>query len=86
LIYDSYKKNKIHKDKTRIEEFIDSLEYPLYFLDYETIHPAIPLFDNTSPYQQIPFQFSLHIQKHRGGKLKHQQFLHTDSSETPKFG
>lgn len=37
----------------------------------------IPLFDNSSPYQQIPFQFSLHIQQKRGGELTHIEFLHT---------
>jgi len=78
---DSYKKNRIYRDQVKIQEFMDSLNYPLYFLDYETIFPAIPLFDNTSPYQQIPFQFSLHIQKSRGGKLKHHEFLHTGADD-----
>ena len=77
----SFKHNKIHKNKEAIREFLDTLVYPLYYLDYETIFPAVPLFDNTHPYQQVPFQFSLHIQKKKGGKLKHIEFLHTDNTD-----
>lgn len=78
---DSFKRNRIYKDKKRIKEFLSSLTYPLYYLDYETINHAIPLFDNTSPYQLIPFQFSLHIQKKKGGKLKHVEFLYTEQGD-----
>ena len=47
----------------------------------ETIFPAVPLFDKTHPYQQIPFQFSLHIQKKKGGTLKHIEFLHEEPGD-----
>ncbi|MCK5207465.1 MAG: DUF2779 domain-containing protein [Cyclobacteriaceae bacterium] len=43
--------------------------------------PAVPMFDNSRPYQQIPFQFSLHIQKKKGGKLEHIKFLHTGNDD-----
>jgi len=49
----------IHKDD--IKKFLDSLEYPLYYLDFETVITAIPMFDDTTPHHQVPFQFSLHI-------------------------
>lgn len=68
-------------DKPKIKEFLDSLEYPLYYLDYETIMPAIPLFGNSSPYNQIPFQLSLHIQNKKGGDLKHTGFLHKEKTD-----
>ena len=77
----SYKTNEIYRNQTAIMEFLDQLIYPLYFLDYEAIWPAVPLFDKTSPYQQIPFQFSLHIQPQRGGELKHIEFLHTEKGD-----
>ena len=77
----SFKHNQIHKDNEAIREFLDTLVYPLYYLDYETIFPAVPLFSNTRPYQQVPFQFSLHIQKKKDGKLKHIEFLHTDATD-----
>lgn len=62
-------------DKEAIKEFLAGLEYPLYFLDFETFGTAIPLFDGTRPYQNIPFQFSLHMQKTPGGALKHHAYL-----------
>ena len=77
----SFKHNQIHMDKEAIRGFLNTLVYPLYFLDYETIFPAVPLFENTRPYQQVPFQFSLHIQEKKGGDLKHVEFLNTDVSD-----
>lgn len=64
-----------HIDKEAIQEFIDSLQYPLYFLDFETFNPAIPIYDGTRPYQKIPFQFSLHVVRHPGGEQEHHSFL-----------
>jgi hypothetical protein len=73
----AYKNRSVHVDRHGIGNFLNTLKYPLYYLDYETIFPAIPLFDNSSPYQQIPFQFSLHTQQKRGGELTHAEFLHS---------
>ena len=50
-----------HVDRQAIRGFLSSLEYPLYYLDFETIGPAVPLFDRIRPYQNIPFQFSVHV-------------------------
>ena len=58
-----------------IRAFLSHLYYPLYFLDFETFAPAIPLYDNTRPYEQIPFQYSLHYIEREGGELKHSEFL-----------
>jgi len=58
----AYKSNQIHCDTAEIEAFLAQLKYPLYYLDYETISAAVPLFDNSSPYETIPFQFSLQQQ------------------------
>ncbi|RJQ53244.1 MAG: DUF2779 domain-containing protein [Actinobacteria bacterium] len=44
-----------------ILEILGGLRYPLYFLDFETLHPALPVYAGTHPYLQIPFQFSLHV-------------------------
>lgn len=74
---DAYKHDRVHVDRPAIRKFLDGLVYPLYYLDYETINPAIPLFDRSRPYQQIPFQFSLHVQKRRNGGLAHFEYLHT---------
>lgn len=61
----------------RIESFLQTFEYPLYFLDYETLSSIVPPFDGLKPYQQLPFQYSLHIIEKPGGELKHTEFLHT---------
>jgi len=66
---------KPYVDKKHIKSFIDSLKFPLYFLDFETYNTAIPLYDGLSPYQQIPFQFSLHISDSLDSEPKHHSFL-----------
>ncbi|RLB98879.1 MAG: DUF2779 domain-containing protein, partial [Deltaproteobacteria bacterium] len=78
---DAHRKQSVYVDRIRVKDFLDTLTYPIFYLDYETIFPAIPLFDHTSPYQQIPFQFSLHIQKKRDGGVQHKAFLHTESKD-----
>lgn len=68
--------NKAEKiDKKAIKTFIDRLFYPLCFLDFETFCTPIPLFDGTRPYQQVPFQYSLHIQDSEKAGLKHFEYL-----------
>lgn len=47
---------------------------PIAFLDFETVQFAVPVWKGTRPYQQIPFQFSLH-RLSRTGKLEHRSFL-----------
>lgn len=72
-----------HIDKDGIKEFLDKLKYPLYFLDFETMQPVIPEYVGTRPYQQIPFQYSLHIIEYEGGPLIHKEFL-AESGEDPR--
>ena len=57
-----------------IIDVLDSLEYPLYFIDYETCQYAIPEYEGTKAYQQIPFQYSLHIIT-KEGLMEHKEFL-----------
>jgi len=85
---DAYVLDKILMEKELIRSEFDSLIFPLYFLDYETCPAAIPRFDGYSPYQQIPFQFSLHklaapIRQAQGvpAELEHFEFLHTSSDD-----
>jgi hypothetical protein len=69
----------MHLEKENLKTFLRLLEKPLYFLDFETINPAIPLYDGTSPYGKIPFQFSCHIQK--GANLAQEEYLHDGFSD-----
>lgn len=62
-------------DKEQVREFMKTLYYPLYFLDFETYQSPIPEYDGVNPYMQIPFQYSLHIIQEENDKLKHMEFL-----------
>jgi len=74
--------DKCHKEK--IQTFLNSLSYPLYFLDFETFQSVIPLYNDSSPYQQIPFQYSLHILDKKDGTLTHKDFLAENSQTDPR--
>ncbi|MCL1955563.1 MAG: DUF2779 domain-containing protein [Brevinematales bacterium] len=62
-------------NKEAIRLFLDTLSYPLYFLDFETFKETIPPFDGLRPYMQVPFQYSLHIQETQGVVPEHREFL-----------
>lgn len=66
---------KAHLDKSGIGDFLSRLDYPLYFLDFETIAPAIPIYDLTHPYEDVPFQFSLHVVDKEGAEPDHHAYL-----------
>jgi hypothetical protein len=72
---ESYLTNKDFIDKKAIKGFLKSITFPLYFMDFETFMPAVPMFDNAKPYQQITFQYSLHYHKSEDSELKHFEFL-----------
>jgi hypothetical protein len=74
---------KRHVEALHIKKFLKELQYPLYFLDFETVYPAIPLFDGTRPYQHVPFQLSLHVMDAKGAVPRHIEFL-ADSSADPR--
>ena len=54
--------------------------WPRAWLDFETVAPAVPRWVGTRPYQQVPFQFSLHLER-RGGRMTHHEFLSCDGSD-----
>lgn len=65
-----------HVEPEEIRTFLDQLRYPIYLLDFETISPAIPVYDLSRPYQQIPFQYSLHVIRTPGDDGIHTGYLH----------
>ena len=67
-------------DREAIKQFLDGLQYPLYFLDYETLMSLIPYFDGLRPYQQVPFQYSLHLLQTPDASLEHKEYLHQENS------
>lgn len=70
-------------DKDAIKEFLGTLRYPLYHLDFETFQQAVPEFVGLSPYEQIPFQFSIHKDDGKGN-LEHFEFL-AEAGADPRY-
>lgn len=71
---ENWKSRAVSIDRESIRAFLETLSYPLYHLDFETFQQAVPQWKGIKPYQQIPFQFSLHIE-HADGRLEHREFL-----------
>ena len=66
-----------------LKQVLAGLRYPLYFMDFETLAVALPRYGGMSPYDQIPFQWSVHIQPKPGAELEHFEFL-ADHSNDPR--
>ena len=69
-----------HQEATKVQEKelqreLDSLKYPLYFLDYETFNFAVPPLSGFRSFQQFVFQYSLHVQREPQADLEHYEFL-----------
>jgi len=59
----------------------ESLKYPLYFMDFETVNPAIPRFRGMHPYDHLPFQWSVHVQTQPEVAPEHFEFLTMDNGD-----
>jgi len=73
-----------HISKSAILAFLRQIKYPVSFLDFESLSSAVPLFDHTSPFEQVPFEFSLHIVGSPGSQPKHWMFL-ADGNGDPRL-
>ena len=62
-------------DSAGLRAFLARLAFPVFLLDFETVAPAVPLWDGTHPYQQIPFQYSLHVLRGPDTASEHTGFL-----------
>lgn len=67
-----------------LRDELRAIPYPRYYLDFETINFAVPIWPGTRPYQVIPFQWSIHIEK-SPGVLEHLDYLDL-SGELPSRG
>ena len=59
---------------------LDTVEYPVHHLDFETLGSAIPIYPNTRPYQSVPFQWSNHIESEDGTR-RHETYLCPDARD-----
>ncbi len=79
----SAKSGDIVIDCEAIAQRIDSWEYPLHFLDYETFAYAIPQFEGIRPFQQMCFQYSLHTIDAPGAEPRHSYYLSHGEDDRP---
>ena len=78
---DVHRSGERYLDPAGIKKAMAEWKFPLVFLDFETINPAIPRYDGTGPFQQVPFQFSVHTWETPESDLEHLEYLHEDSSD-----
>ncbi|MBT4805634.1 DUF2779 domain-containing protein [Candidatus Woesearchaeota archaeon] len=71
------KNETVHVNKQELKKFLGSLKEPVNYLDFETFMSAVPVLDGTRPYQQVSFQWSLHVSG------KHYEFL-ASSKDDPR--
>ncbi len=75
------KAEKVLINHKELKDFMSKIQYPIYFLDYETMSSLEPYFDGHRPYQDVPFQYSLHVIESPGAEVKHFGYLHTIKTE-----
>lgn len=73
------KLDKIFVEKEEIKNFLNNISTPISFLDYETFAAGIPRFSGYSPFNQIPFQFSLHVVEDCEKEPIHKEFIFTEN-------
>lgn len=64
-----------------IADGLAKLRYPLFYMDFETFNPAVPRYAGMRPFDNIPFQWSVHTQAKPGGRLEHHEFLGDDGGD-----
>lgn len=74
--YDAYMLGRPVINLAAIKKDLGALNFPLHFFDYEGFVSAIPKFDGFGSYEQIPFQYSLHVMQ-EDGSIEHKEFLIT---------
>jgi len=70
----------VNVDRVAISRMLERLEYPIHFLDFESVAVAVPLFDGIHPWERLPFQYSLHILED-SGEMTHREYLHEEFSD-----
>jgi hypothetical protein len=62
-------------DAAEIRSALDSLEWPIGYLDFETLMTAVPLYPDVAPHEQLVTQYSLHVETSPGSELAHREYL-----------
>lgn len=80
----SFLRGIIKKDIMKLTIFLNRIQYPVQYLDFETFSPIVPLYENSRPSDNIPFQYSLHIEESKNSDLIHYEFLNTEVKDPRK--
>jgi len=64
---------------TGARKILDELPYPRYYMDFETVNLAVPIWKDTRPYERLPFQWSCEVEA-ADGILEHHEFLDTSGN------
>ncbi len=65
----------IYVDDVQLKNFMKTIIYPVYFMDFETVRFAVPKFNNSYPYEQIPNQYSVHVLNNENEEPVHRSYL-----------
>jgi hypothetical protein len=80
LVLQAVRTGEVALDSEGFRKLAQELVFPLWFMDFETYMPGLPIFAGTRPWQQIPFEWSLHVQE-ADGTVRHAEFLKADGSD-----
>ena len=64
-------------------DWLETLSFPIYHLDFETVNPALPVIVGSHPFEQIPLQYSIHIEN-EDGLTQHREFLAEAEDPDPR--
>jgi hypothetical protein len=81
--YEAERSGEPYVDQGVIRDFLNTLIYPTYYMDFETVFPVIPLQDGLRPFDHLVFQYSVHVQRTPGGELMHHEFL-AEGTDDPR--
>jgi len=82
---EAVRSDRTHVDVPGIEGFLSKLVFPLAFLDFETFNTALPIFPGLAPWENVPFQFSLHVLEDWDREPECRDFL-ADEGSDPRAG
>jgi hypothetical protein len=80
LVLEAVRTGELALDVESFHGLAEELVYPLWFIDFETYMPGLPIYVGMRPWQQIPFQWSLHVHGD-DGLVRHEEFLKADGSD-----
>jgi hypothetical protein len=72
---EAVRRGQVQVDAAALRAFLSQLRWPLAFLDIEALSSPVPWYDGTSPFEALPVQFSVHIQREPAGPTEHHEFL-----------